>query len=130
MVVTYKCPGCGAAMESLLRIQSGQFTLENSVKLSEVQQYADEGRLEEIVIPADRLFAQYEKAVVTEAGETLLFNGNPMPISMLELETEPETLDNGAGVRIYDRSGAFIGLYRYGRERQLCRPEVLFLGKG
>lgn len=121
--------GCGAAMESLLRTQSGQFTLENSVKLSEVQRYADEGRLEEIAIPADRLFARYEKAVVTEAGEKLLFNGNPMPISMLEWETEPETLDNDAGVRIYDRTGAFIGLYRYQKSRQLCKPEVLFLGK-
>lgn len=122
--------GCGAAMESLLRTQSGQFSLEHSVKLSEVQRYADEGKLEEIVVPADRLFMNYIKAVVSETGEKLLFNGNPMPVSMLELEAEADTLNNEAGVRIYDRTGTFIGLYRYQKSRQLCKPEVLFLGKG
>lgn len=121
--------GCGAAMESLLRTRSGQFALENSVKLTEVQRYADEGRLEEIVLPADSLFETYAKAVVTENGEKLLYNGNPMPVSMLELAVSEGELMQGDGVRIYDRTGQFIGFYRYQKNRQLCKPEILFLGK-
>lgn len=121
--------GCGAAMESLLRTRSGQFVLEESVKLSEVQKFADEGRLEELVLAPDSMFMTYEKAIVTETGEKLLYNGNPMPLSMLELSDIEESPENGDGIRIYDRTGCFIGLYRYQEDRQLCRPEILFLGK-
>lgn len=121
--------GCGAAMESLLRTRSGQFVLETSVKLSEVQRYADEGHLDELVLPPDSMFMIYEKAVVTGAGEKLLYNGNPMPLSLLELPVAEEQLSNGEGIRIYDRAGNFIGLYRYQKSGQLCKPEILFLGK-
>ena len=121
--------GCGAAMESLLRTRSGQFVLETSVKLSEVQRYADEGHLDELVLPPDSMFMIYEKAVVTGAGEKLLYNGNPMPLSLLELPVAEEQLSSGEGIRIYDRAGNFIGLYRYQKSGQLCKPEILFLGK-
>lgn len=121
--------GCGGAMESLLRTRSGQFALENSVKLSEVSQYADEGRLSELVLAPDSLFMNWGRASVTEVGEKLLYNGNPMPLSMLELDGAEESLSNNDGIRIYDRAGTFIGLYRYQREKQLCKPEILFLGK-
>ena len=121
--------GCGAAMESLLRTKSGQFSLENSLKLSQVQEIVDGGHLADILLPPDRLFEQNERAVVKEMGERLLFNGNPMPITMLDVEKEAEAFADGEGLRIYDRTGNFIGYYRYQRSRQLFKPEILFLGK-
>ncbi len=119
--------GCGAAMESLLRTKSGQFLLENSLKLQEVQQRMDEGRLEECVIRPDALFMDYPAAQVKEAGEKLLYNGNPVPMELLarEDDTMPE---EGSMIRIYDSHGEFIGLYRYQAERKWYRPKTLFLG--
>lgn len=119
--------GCGAVMESLLRTKSGQFLLENSLKLQEVKRRMDEGRLEECVIRPDALFMNYPGAQVKEAGEKLLYNGNPMPAELLEGEGDglPE---EGSIIRIYDRHGQFIGLYRYQAERKWYRPKTLFFG--
>lgn len=121
--------GCGAAMESLLRTKSGQFSLENSLKLSQVQEIVEAGRLADVLLPPDRLFEQNDRAVVKEQGEKLLFNGNPMPITMLDVEKEAEAFADGEGLRIYDRAGAFVGYYCYQKSRQLFKPEILFLGK-
>jgi len=121
--------GCGGAMESLLRTKSGQFSLENSLKLFQVQDIVDRGCLAEILLPPDRLFEQYERVVVKESGERLLFNGNPMPVTLLDVEKAEEKFADGEGVRIYDRAGNFIGFYLYQKSRQTFKPEILFLGK-
>ena len=42
--------GCGAAMESLIRIRVGRFKIEDTVTLDDLQKLADEDRLEEVVI--------------------------------------------------------------------------------
>lgn len=118
--------GCGAAMESLLRIKSGQFELENSMKLSEVRQRMEEGTLKEKLILPDELFKAYPAMTAKKEGEKLLYNGNPMPSDLLDGETVlPE---NGSMVRIYDSQGEFIGLYTYQAERRWYKPKTLFLG--
>ncbi len=42
--------GCGAAMESLVRTRVGRFKIEDAVKLEDLQRFADEDRLYEVVI--------------------------------------------------------------------------------
>ena len=42
--------GCGAAMESLVRTRVGRFKIEDAVKLEDLQRFADEDRLNEVVI--------------------------------------------------------------------------------
>ena len=118
--------GCGAAMDQLLRVRSGQFYLEDSLKLSEICRRMEENSLEACVIRPDSLFAHYPALTVKTSGEKLLYNGNPMPIDMLEGEEEPP--ENGTMVRIYDMKGEFIGIYCFQAERQWYRPKTLFLG--
>lgn len=119
--------GCGAAMESLLRTRSGQFLLEESMKLEEVQRRMEEGTLSECVVQPDALFMAYPEAKVCEAGEKLLYNGNPMPLKFLERKTE-DMPQEGSMIRVYDRNGEFIGLYTYQAARQWYKPKTLFLG--
>ncbi len=118
--------GCGAAMEQLLRIKSGQFLLEDSMKLFEVSKRMEENTLEECLIAPDKLFEAYPAITVKTAGEKLLYNGNSMPIELLEGGMpEPE---DGAMARIYDERGEFIGVYIYQSERRWYKPKTLFLG--
>lgn len=139
--------GCGAAMESLLRTRSGRFSLEGSITLGQAQRLMDEGRLEEYLMPLDGMFLACRRMNVEESGEKLLYNGNPLPLSVLspeEKDVARETFlsggeaktergddfpDDGEAVRIYDRKGQFIGLYRYQSGRRMFRPETIFLGK-
>ncbi len=49
--------GCGGIMTSLLRTASGGFTLDESHTPGEIQQAADEGRIDDLIIPVQRPFA-------------------------------------------------------------------------
>ncbi len=118
--------GCGAAMEQLLRIKSGQFYLEDSLKLSEISRRMEENTLEECLIRPDSLFTHYPALTVKVSGEKLLYNGNPMPADMLDgIERSPE---NGEMACIYDMKGEFIGIYCFQADRQWYKPKTLFLG--
>ena len=118
--------GCGASMDQLLRVKSGQFYLEDSLTLSEISRRVEENTLEECLIHPDALFTHYLALTVKASGEKLLYNGNPMPQEVLDgIEGAPE---NGEMVRIYDLKGEFIGIYCFQAERQWYRPKTLFLG--
>jgi tRNA pseudouridine55 synthase len=54
-----KALGCGAFLSKLRRVRSGDFTLEQSHTLADLQAAAEEGRFEEFVIPASRLLPQF-----------------------------------------------------------------------
>ena len=48
--------GCGGCMEELLRTKVSIFSLDHAWRLAQIQSLAEENRLEEILLPADRLF--------------------------------------------------------------------------
>ena len=50
--------GCGAAMASLIRSRAGEFAVEDSRTLGQLQELADQGRLMEAVVPVERLFEE------------------------------------------------------------------------
>ena len=93
--------GCGGCMSSLRRIQAGQFCVDNAVTLSRVQQMADEGRAEELLLPVDRLFSQLEHCKVSAAQEKKIRCGSPVKTGLA-----------GGEYRVYAESGEFLMLGR------------------
>jgi len=75
--------------------------VEQAHKLSEVQLYADAGRAEELLIPVDRLFEDYEKCSACAKDEKRIRCGN-------EYKTE---LADGE-YRVYSETGEFLMLGR------------------
>lgn len=69
--------GVGGCMDSLLRTKVSIFELENTMKLSEIQEYKDQGRFIECVMPVDAIFPEYRKIVVRgERQLALAYHGN------------------------------------------------------
>lgn len=93
--------GCGGCMSSLRRIQAGQFCVDNAVTLSRVQQMADEGRAEELLLPVDCLFSQLEHCTVSAAQEKKIRCGSPVKTGLADGE-----------YRVYAESGEFLMLGR------------------
>ncbi|MDE7205855.1 MAG: tRNA pseudouridine(55) synthase TruB, partial [Lachnospiraceae bacterium] len=56
--------GCGAAMETLKRTRVGTFKIEDAVTLSEVERLMETGDCEKYIIAPDRIFMEYEGAIV------------------------------------------------------------------
>jgi tRNA pseudouridine55 synthase len=117
--------GCGGCMESLLRTRVAQFSLANALKLSEVEEHFRAGTVSDILCPVDAVFAQYPAFTVAEGADKLLFNGNCLPAEFVLARTASECGDSGT-IRMYDRTGGFVGLYAYRQEKNDYKPIRIF----
>ena len=121
--------GCGGCMDQLLRTRVGQFPIEKSLRLEQVEQFAKEDRLKEILIPVDSLFSSYRKYRLKPRYDSSGHNGNPLEKRHFFEGTggAEETFRAGEMVRIYDSRGNFIGIYQYDSKKDRFRPEKMFL---
>lgn len=113
--------GVGGAMKELLRIRVGQFSLEGSLTLSELQTLKEEGRLAEAVLSPEELFSGLPAlSAQTDELQKLVRNGNPFPDPEKQARAEKEAL------RVYDREGTFIGIYEYSCAKRMFYPKRIF----
>ncbi len=130
--------GCGGCMEELLRTRSGIFTVDAAVKLSKIEELADSGRLQEILLPVDRLFFEYPKAAVKAEFQKMLANGNRLPQHAFCIENAAEAAESeppglqAAGqilscetLRVYMEED-FFGIYAWDARRKDYKPVKIF----
>ena len=67
--------GCGGCMSSLRRTKSGVFSVDNAYTIAEIQEAADRGEEEKLLLPIDTLFAGYTKLSVDADSDKKLKNG-------------------------------------------------------
>lgn len=115
--------GCGACMESLVRTQAGTFFLSEAVTLSQIEAARDENRLQELVLPIERMLSGYPAAEILPEFERYLYNGNLLEPQMLH----PFPDDTESRVRLYDTKGILVGLYRAEPGQKRLRPDKMFL---
>ena len=89
--------GCGGCMSSLRRVKAGAFSIEKAHTIDEIQAAADNGGLDEIIIPVDRLFSAYPELTVRDTEEKKLRNGNVIKLAA----------PNGT-YRVYTETGGFL----------------------
>lgn len=109
--------GCGAAMGALTRTRSGNFCIENSVTLAEAKALAETNKLEEMILPVDKLLP-YPVVFVKPEGLTLALNGNPLSKSFLIGEA---TISDKCWLKSPDNR--LIGLYSF--KNGTLRSEVM-----
>lgn len=119
--------GCGAAMAALERTRSGKFTLETAHTLAEIESLRDAERLSEIVIPIEKMFAEYPKLSVLPEFERLIENGNAFLEQHLPEEEQGKPRGTGQQYRIYIRDGVFVGIYEYRKQEHRFCPVKMFI---
>lgn len=105
--------GCHGCMERLLRVKAGPFRIEDSLRLSQVEEHRDAGRLDEIILPVDGMFMEYPEVRLLPGAAKYGYNGNAFEKRDLDGENAPE-----GKVRVYDPEGRFIGIYEYKPEKE------------
>ena len=113
--------GCGACMESLERTRSGDFTLDKSYTLSQVEQAAAEGTVEKLILTTEQVLYAHPAVRALHEADRLLDNGNPVTGELME-SREPLT----GPVRMYDSTGRWIGLYQWREDREQYYPIKIF----
>lgn len=108
--------GCGAIMTSLVRTSSGGFTLADCYTFEQIQQARDEDRLEELILPIERVFEKLPKLRLGEAQTRMYRNG-----VKLDLARVYNIRDDKDTYAVYGNDGCFIGTGIADRESGLLR---------
>ena len=126
---------CGAVMTSLVRSRVGEFRLKDAKTLDELQELADQGRLQEAVIPIEEMFHALPAIQVSDGAQKALRNGNQLKRSEVFAKEEagiigkmPQgfPIDQGE-YRVYSMDSRFCAVYRYEGDRRLFTPVKMFL---
>ena len=115
--------GCGGCMKSLIRTKSGDFTIEDSLKLSQVKELLDAKQLDSYIIKIEDMFLEYTKVIVAKEYSKFIYNGNKINSDMLENAPHDMTKK----VRVYDYENHFIGLYEMTENKKIYKPVKMFL---
>lgn len=97
--------GCPAHMRSLVRTQSGAFTIDTAITLDEARELAAQGELAGKMIPPDAPLGHIARADVPEKYRKMVANGAKIPVA----GWEGEALLDGGIVRVY-LNDAFWGI--------------------
>ena len=116
--------GVGACMESLVRTRVSAFPLEEAHTLAEIEKIRDEGTLEELILPVDRVFDGKTKLTVVPEAFRFLQNGNRLNDG--NFTDVPEKIADGEQVLVYDPMGHFYAVYQYERETKDYKVRKMF----
>ncbi|WP_040196433.1 tRNA pseudouridine(55) synthase TruB [Candidatus Soleaferrea massiliensis] len=96
--------GCGATLVALRRTMAAGYTIEQCYTLDELQKLRDAGTLQQVLLPIESAFSDYEQLVLTKANALKFQNGVKLDIDQLG------SLDADDLVSVLDESGQFLGL--------------------
>lgn len=120
--------GCGGCMKSLLRTKVGQFSIENSIRLSEVEKLVEQNQINDILMKVDDMFTDYKKVIVAKESSKYIYNGNSFSSMDIVGPSEIITEDMGiALVRVYDWEYNFVGIYQLDFADGRFKPVKMFL---
>ena len=85
-------------MNTLRRTKTGPFTIEESHTLKEIETLKNNGELEKIIIPVDRMFEEYPKIKLNPKQVKSVTNGVQMTYNGKE----------GQSYRVYDEKNNFL----------------------
>lgn len=116
--------GIGGCMQLLLRTKVSCFELKESLTLKQVETFVQNGELEQVLMPIDRLFQEKQEIVVKPEFESLVLNGNPISKKAVE---KAGIYEDQESVRVYDKKGRFVGIFEYRAGKQEFRVKKMFL---
>lgn len=116
--------GVGGCMEKLVRTKVERFDVQDSISLRQIEEYRDNGTLNEYIVPVDEMLDAHSKCIVAENAEKMVYNGNIFTSRNTLLKMNHE---DGQIVRVYTHDGKFVGLYMYIAEKQIYKPLKMFL---
>ena len=100
--------GCGAYMSYLLRTRTGNFYIDNAIKLDDIHKFLQNNKLNDILLPMDIVLSEYKKIIVLNKANKFLYNGNKISFNYLK---NKENLQQNEKVIVYDEDNNLIGIY-------------------
>ena len=131
--------GCGGCMDHLKRTAVSFFEEKDSLKLSEIEALAKEGKIDEFILPTSDVFSDLKSLYVKEESTKIIANGNSLLWSNVEKIVDTKNLrvsniedikeNNGEFemFKVYTSENYFMAVYRYDAENDIFKCEKMFL---
>ena len=113
--------GCGAHLSDLVRLRTGQLSIEESVTPEQFEGAANDGAWEQLVAPPDFVLRDMQAVAVAPAAERRLSNGQPVALRGADVYAQ-----HLEARRAYSTDGRFLGVVRFNRAQNHWQPEKLF----
>ena len=91
--------GCGAHLSYLIRTRTGDFDLENSVTLAEIEQAVNEDRVSDILLPVDWAVRSFPKIIAKGRGIKKAKHGNKLQSN--DYQKLSDQIQEGDLLRVY-----------------------------
>lgn len=118
--------GCGACMEELIRTKVSCFEISDSLTLGQVQELKEADKIEEILVPIDAMFSEYEAVTLKKEFASFAYNGNLFLPKHIHEKLE---LVDGKNVRVYDEDGRFIAIYAFDKNKRTFQIVKMFFDR-
>lgn len=117
-----KLQGSGAHLTEIVRTAVGEFTLDRCVKIEELQEVGRAGRVQELVIPLERLLPELPRVTVLPIIEKRVRHGAQFKVQLAQIqpgrvtpaEGAPAQLDSGewkpARLRVFNQQERLIAI--------------------
>ena len=109
-------------MVSLERTRVAGFTVENAHKLSEIENYVKDGKLDNMLTKTEEMF-ELMSVRVAPPYEKLLWNGNPIYLNQI---VERIRIGDKEQVKVY-AGDRFCAIYQCDEARNILKPVKMFL---
>lgn len=103
--------GCYGCMENLVRERVGNFSIDNTIIIEEIQSLMKQNRIEEVVLPIDSVFISYPAVKVKEESQKACLNGAKLKLSDLVDGCYNENSCHKY-YRLYLENNEFVGIYQ------------------
>lgn len=115
--------GCFGCMESLLRTRVADFTVEQALRIGEIEEMLrNEMPVSDFLTSVDALFLDRPEGVAQPQADILIANGNRIPAYLMEEAPRVE-----GWIRIYNSDHRFIGLFTYQEKEKDYKPVKIFM---
>lgn len=106
--------GCGGTMKSLLRTRVGIFSITDARKLNEIEKIKENGNIDNILLPIDQVFENYNTVFLIADEEAIkhAINGAKIPLASVFSENISSFVEDEL-YRIYLPDNRFLGLYSF-----------------
>ena len=115
--------GCYACMKELLRTKVSVFSVNDALKLSEIEKAVSDNSYE-FIYPIDLVFDTYPKVFAKEEADNFIKNGNKLNKAMIS-NFEDTAFDSL--VRLYTWDEVFVGIYKYIDSDEFFQPVKRFM---
>ena len=116
--------GCGACMTALRRTEAAGFSLSESITLEQASQLAQEGSLQEKILPVEQVFRTLPAVNLSEKQSKMYRNG--VRLDCARVQGHPQ---QGTDLRVFGHDGTFLGVAYVNEENALCSKQLFAINK-